>query len=236
MEWKHMAALITGAGRGVGTAIARQFARRGAAVGLVSRTEAELIRLRDEIETQGGRALALRCDVTEEADVARAIAAMNDAFGSVDVVVNNAAMFRGGPVDEMTLADWQIPIRVILDGTFLCCKHALPGMKARGFGRIINISSAAVVHPFPTYSAYAAAKAGLLGFTRTLMEEVRPYGITANAILLGLTNTDEVKQRASIPGEKMLQPQDVANTVLFLASEEGRGYKGATLELWGDYK
>ena len=236
MDFKGMSALITGAGRGVGSEIARQFALRGARVGLVSRTMNQLEGVRDEILRLGGEAIALCCDIAEEDQVERAVAKMNEAFGKVDVLVNNAAVFRGGMVDELSLEDWRIPIRVILDGTFLCTKHVLPGMKARGFGRIINISSAAVTHPFVTYSAYAAAKAGLLGFSRTLMEEVRPFGVTVNTIMLGLTNTDEVKQRASIPPEKMLQPVDVANTILFLASDAGSGYKGATLELFGDYQ
>lgn len=236
MDFKGMSALVTGAGRGVGAKIAREFALRGARVGLVSRTMGELIKVRDEILHLGGEAIALCCDIAEEDQVELAVASMHEKFGRVDVLVNNAAVFRGGLVEELSLEDWRFVTRVILDGTFLCTKHVLPGMKERGFGRIVNISSAAVTHPFVTYSAYAAAKAGLLGFSRTLMEEVRPYGITVNTILLGLTNTDEVKKRANIPPEKMLQPVDVANTVLFLASDAGCGYKGATLELFGDYQ
>ena len=179
--------------------------------------------------------MAIPCDVSRESDVASAVRKMETAWGGIDILVNNAAIFRGGMVDELSLEDWQAPMRVILDGTFLCCKYVLPGMKARTYGKIINIASSAVQHAFPGYSAYAAAKGGVVAFGTTLMEEVRPYGLNVNTIILGLTNTAEIKQRNTIPEDKMLQPDEVANTIMYLASDEARGFKGAALEFFGDY-
>jgi NAD(P)-dependent dehydrogenase (short-subunit alcohol dehydrogenase family) len=236
MDFYGKTVLITGAGKGVGAETARQFAKKGAKVGLIARTEADILAVQAQIASEGGEALAIKCDVSSEQDVIIAVNRMEKEYGGVDILVNNAAVFRGGYVDELSLDDWHYPIQVILDGTFLCCKHVIPGMKRKGFGRIVNIASSAISHPFPTYSAYATAKAGLLGFGTTLTEEVREYGINVNTIILGLTNTAEVKQRASIPEDKMLQPRDVANVIMMLASEVGKGFKGAALELFGDYK
>lgn len=236
MDFTGETVLVTGAGKGIGAETAKQFAKKGAKVGLIARTETDILSVQTEIANEGGKALAIKCDVSSETDVMAAVKQMEQEYGGVDILVNNAAVFRGGYVDELSLEDWQYPMRVILDGTFLCCKHVIPGMKRKGFGRIINISSSAISHPFPTYSAYATAKAGLLGFSTTLTEEVRQYGINVNTIILGLTNTAQVKQRATIPEEKMLQPRDVANVIMMLSAEEGKGFKGAALELFGDYK
>lgn len=235
MNFTNQVVMLTGAGKGVGRATAKQFAAAGARVGLIARTEQDIRAVAEEICSSGGQALPLPCDVSQEADVIAAVDQLKRHWGQVDILVNNAAVFRGGNVDELSLADWQIPIRVILDGTFLCCKHVLPGMKAQRQGKIINIASSAVTHAFPGYSAYAAAKAGVIAFGKTLTEEVRAYGINVNTIVLGLTNTAEVKQRATIPEEKMLQPSDVAHTIMYLASEEARGFKGSALEFFGDY-
>ena len=236
MKLSESVVMITGAGQGIGAHAARQFAAEGAKVGLLARTESKVQEICDEIRAAGGDAIAIRCDVANEEDVKNAVAKMEEVYGRVDVVVNNAASFRGGFVEEMSLEDWQFVTRIILDGTFLCCKYTIPGMKKRGYGRIINISSAAISHPFKTYSCYAAAKAGLLSFSKTVQEEVREYGININCLILGLINTDEIKKRNDFDWSKLLQPEDVANSILFLASDAGRGYKGAALELFGDYQ
>lgn len=235
MEFSGKTAMVTGAGRGIGEEIAKMFAAQGAAVAIIARTAADAERVASEIRASGGNALAAVCDVSVEEDVIQTVSTIEEAFGSVDILVNNAAVFRGGYLDELTLEDWHVPFQVTMDGTFLCCKHVLKGMKERHWGKIINIASAAISHPFKTYGAYAAAKSGLLGFGITLQEEVRGDGIHVNTVVLGLTNTADVRQRAALPPEEMLQPADVANVVTFLASDRARGFKGAALELFGDH-
>lgn len=235
MQISDSVVMITGAGQGIGECTAKAFARKGAKVALLARTEKNVVRVADEICTAGGEAIPIACDVSSEEDVKNAVRQIEEKYGRIDVLVNNAASFRGGFADEMSLEDWQYVIRIILDGTFLCCKYTLPGMKERKYGRIINISSAAISHPFKTYSCYAAAKAGLLAYTKTVQEEVREYGINMNCLILGLIHTEEVKKRNNFDWNKLLQPDDVANSILFLASDEGRGYKGTSLELFGDY-
>ncbi|MDD6347409.1 MAG: SDR family NAD(P)-dependent oxidoreductase [Lachnospiraceae bacterium] len=227
--------MVTGGGRGIGEALCRKFASYGAAVGILDVNGDNALQVEKSILGAGGQALAIKCDITDEDAVAGAVASLEKRFGKVDILVNNAAVFRGGAVDEMSLEDWHVPIKVILDGTFLCCKHVLPGMKARRYGKIVSICSAAVTHPFLTYGCYAAAKAGLIGLNNTMQEEVRPFGINTNVIMLGLTNTEDVRQRATLPEEEMLQPEDVAHAITFLCSDEGRGFKGAALEFFGDH-
>lgn len=234
MVFTDKVVMLTGAGKGVGRETARRFAAAGARVGLIARTQRDIQTLEEEIRRSGGQAMALCCDVSQERDVAAAVSGLESAWGGVDILVNNAAVFRGGMVDELSLEDWQVPLRVILDGTFLCCKYVLPGMKRRRYGKIVNIASSAVVHAFPGYSAYAAAKGGVVAFGRTLTEEVRSYGINVNTIVLGLTNTAEIQQRAAIAPEKMLQPAEVADTIMYLSSDEARGFKGSALEFFGD--
>jgi len=228
-------AMVVGGGGGIGEVLCQKFASYGAAVGIVDVNEANALRVEQEITAAGGKAIALQCDITNEDSVIAAVNKLVSTFGPVDCLVNGAHVFRGGYLDEMSLADWQIPIRVILDGTFLCTKHVLKSMKERKYGKIVNICSAAINNPFLTYGAYAAAKSGLYGYMKTLQEEVRPYQINVNTIALGLTNTADVKQRATLPEEEMLQPEDVANAITFLCSDEARGFKGSYLEFTGDH-
>lgn len=239
MDFTGKVVMITGSGRGIGAEIARNFAARGASVVVLSRTEAQAEKVAASITEKGGRALALACDVSSEEDVRRTVAAVKAHFGPVDILVNNAGVFRGAYMDEMSLEDWHTPFRTILDGTFLCCREVLGDMKARKNGKIVNIASAAARFPFETFGAYAAAKAGLLAYSMDLQEEVRAYGINVNSIVLGLTNTAEVQNReelnSGVPRDKMLQPIDVANAVMFLSSDMARGMKAAALELYGDY-
>lgn len=234
MKIEDSVVMITGAGKGIGEATAKMFAKRGAKVAVLARTKDSIDRVAAEIIKTGGEAIAIPCDVSCESDVKQAVDIIEEKYGRIDVLVNNAASFRGGLAEEMSLEDWQYVTRIILDGMFLCCKYTIPGMKKRKYGRIINISSAAISHPFPTYSCYAAAKAGVISYTKTVQEEVRDYGINMNSLVLGLTNTEEVKKRNDFDWDLLLQPDDIANSILMLASDEGRGYKGAALELFGD--
>lgn len=236
MELSEQVVMITGAGQGIGEQTACDFAAKGARVAILNRTPEKGDRVAEKIKKSGGSAIAITCDVASEEDVINAVKTTEREYGRIDVLVNNAASFRGGLAEEMSLADWRYVTSIILDGTFLTCKYTIPGMKKRGYGRIINISSAAVSHPFKTYSCYAAAKAGLLAYSRTVQEEVRDYGININSLVIGLTNTAEIKKRNDFNWNRLLQPGDIAKSIMFLASEEGRGYKGAALELFGDYQ
>lgn len=235
LDFNGKVVMITGGGGGIGAELCKRFASYGAAVGIAGRRFENIDKVRQDIEADGGKAMAIQCDVTDEVSVKAAVEKLNEAYGKIDILVNNAAVFVGSKIDEMSHEDWRKPMDVILDGTFHCCKHVLPGMKERRYGKIVSMCSAAVNHPFPEFTCYAAAKSGLIGFNNTMQEEVRPYNINTNIILLGLTNTEEVQARNTIPAEEMLQTSDVANLVTFLCSEEGRGFKGASLEFYGDH-
>lgn len=235
LDFSGKVAMITGGGGGIGEDLCKKFASYGAMVGVLGNHSENIERVCRDIINAGGKALPLKCDVTDEESVKAAVTELQASYGKIDILVNNAFVFRGGRIDEMSLEDWKVPISVILDGAFLCCKHVLPGMKERQYGKIVNIGSAAASHPFLTYGCYAAAKSGLIGFNNTLQEEVRPYKINTNVIMLGLVNTAESKKRAFLPEDEMLQTEDVANAVTFLCSDEGRGFKGAILDFFGDH-
>jgi len=236
MNFVDKTVMITGASKGIGAVAAKAFAANGANVAMLARSENELISLQNQIENQGRHAIGIRCDVTSETEVIDSIEKIESKYGKIDILVNNAAVFIGGNIEDYSIEDWRYSLSVILDGTFLCSKYVLPGMRERAYGKIINIASSAIYHPFKSYGGYATAKAGLIGFTNTLNEEVKEYNINVNTIILGLTNTDEVKKRTTIPEEKMLQPSDVANVIMMLSSKTGSGFKGAALELYGNYK
>lgn len=235
MRFSGETALVTGAGRGLGAEVARQLAREGARVVLVARTGSETEAVARSIRDTGGEARAVCADIASETEVARMEQEAREAFGTVGILVNNAAVFRGGRVEEMTLADWEYQLGANLTGPFLCCRQLLPGMRSRGRGAIVNISSSAARFPFAGYGAYAASKAGIEGFTATLAEELRGSGIHANALRLGLMNTAEVRQRVSLDPGAMMQPAEVARVVLFLASREATGFRGTTLDLFGQH-
>ena len=183
-------ALITGASRGIGRAIAVEFARAGVDVALLARsTEASPGRLTGtlegtarEVEASGGRALTLAADVRREDEVRAAVAQALAEFGRIDILVNNAAAFFGAPFHEMPLARWDLVLDVNLRGAVVCSQAVIPSMIERGEGRIINVSSSVAVDLYPGMSAYAASKAGLETLTRYMAAELAPRGIAANVL------------------------------------------------------
>lgn len=235
MRFVDQVVIVTGAGKGLGAEIARQFAQEKASVILVSRTENEIERVAQEIKSGGGKAIACKADISIEDDVKKVINMALQEWGKVSVLVNNAAVFKENLVTEMSLEDWKYQLDVNLTGPFLCCKHVLPVMIVNKYGKIINISSSAAKHVFKGYSAYAASKAGLVSFSQTLAEEVKKYGIDVNSIYLGLTNTENIRGRIPIAPEELLQTEEVAKVILFLASPEAAGFKGTALDLFGNY-
>ncbi len=223
MFLKGKAALITGAGRGIGRAIAEAFAAQGCAVACAARTNPEIEETVSRIETAGGRAAAIQCDVTDPVQVEAMARAATDAFGKVDILVNNAGYGAFKPFLEQTLEDWQRTLDVNLTGTFLCCQAVLPQMLERGDGRIINISSVSGLRPIVRQSAYCASKHGVNGLTATLALELRERGIRVHAICPGgvVTRLSEENMPERDKSEWMT-PEDVAHTALYLASMSER--------------
>lgn len=228
MKLEGNVALVTGASRGIGRAIALGLAAEGAhvVVNYVSRADAAQT-VCEAIGGLGRDALPVQGDVAEAADVERMVATALDHFGRLDVLVNNATIHRGRLVHKLPERDWDTVIDSCLKGAYHCCHHIVPHMTARRRGRIINISSTVGLIGWPGDTAYGTAKAGLIGFTRSLAKEVAPYGITANVVVPGYVRTDMTAALTPKNIEQMLtliplgragEPEDVAEVVTFLAA------------------
>jgi NAD(P)-dependent dehydrogenase (short-subunit alcohol dehydrogenase family) len=219
-------AIVTGGGRGIGAAVARALTARGLRVTVFARTAAEVAR----VVAEGGAALAVTGDVSSEADVARLVAAHEAALGPCDVLVNNAGILVRGAVDALDPARWRASLDVNLTGPFLCARAVLPGMKARRRGRIVNVASISATLGTPEASAYNASKWGVLGLTKCLAEELRPFGVQALAVSPGSTDTEMLKQTPFPPA---MTPEDVARVVVYAAIEAPAAATGANLEVFG---
>jgi 3-oxoacyl-[acyl-carrier protein] reductase len=221
-------ALVTGASRGIGRAIALGLAAEGAqvAINYVSRPDAAA-EVQTALSTLGREGLPVQADVAVAEEVARMVAQVLAHFGQIDVLVNNATLHRGRRVHRLPESDWDAVIDSCLKGAYHCCQQIVPHMMARRRGRIINISSVVGRIGWPGDTAYGTAKAGLVGFTRSLAKEVAPYGLTANVVMPGYVRTDMTAALTPTNIEQMLaliplgragEPEDVAEVVTFLAS------------------
>ncbi len=231
-------AAITGGGRGIGRAIALLFAREGADIAVVDRDASAAEATTADIRALGRSAIAVRVDVGDENEVAAGFQSVAQELGDVDILVNNAGIDTTSRVVDMPTEMWDEMIRIHLRGAFLCTRAVLPGMLRRRRGRIINMSSQLAHKGAAEMAHYAAAKAAIIGFTRSLAYEVAEHNVTVNAIAPGPVDTDlfrnipeEWRQRklAEIPLHRPATVDEIAPTALLLASDEGGYYLGATL-------
>jgi len=235
-------AVITGSSRGIGAAIARRLARVGYGVSVnYAANEAPARKLVSKIEADGGRAFAFRADVGDPEQAAALVEATAAHYGGVRIVVNNAGFSQHTTVEEMTIAGWDRAVAVNLSSALYTVKAALPHLKAQPWGRIVSICSLRAMTGSNHGAHYAAAKAGLIGLTKSLALELAPE-ITANAISPGYTNTDMNAAalaakgdaiRASIPMHRVAEPEEVAGLVAYLCSEEAAYLTGETVNFNG---
>jgi 3-oxoacyl-[acyl-carrier protein] reductase len=223
-------AVVTGAGRGIGRAVAVDLARRGCDVALLGRTIETLAAAAEEIVGLGRRALAVPCDVARAEQVDAASARVVADLGIPDVVVANAGVVHRAPVQTMTEGEWDEVVDVNLKGTFLVTRAFLPRMLARGSGRFIAIASISSTLGTPKQSAYCAAKWGTVGFMKSLAEELRGTGLQAMCVMPGSVDTDMLRGSGF---EAAMRPLDVARTVTFLALDAPDAMNASAVELFG---
>ncbi|HKQ54072.1 MAG TPA: 3-oxoacyl-ACP reductase FabG [Pyrinomonadaceae bacterium] len=248
-------AVITGGGRGIGRAVALSFAREGADVMVLARTEDEVRRVAEEVRGECGvRAFHAVCDVSDAASVRGAFERVREQFGrAADILVNNAGIAESAPLVKTNDELWRRHLEVNLSGTFYCMRAALPSMVERGWGRVINVASIAGKTGAPYIAAYSASKHGVLGLTRTAALEVATSGVTVNAICPGYVETDmtegaianitartgktadearAILERMS-PQQRLVTSEEVAALALLLAGHEGRGINGQAINVDG---
>lgn len=235
-------ALITGASRGIGKACALALSASGARVALCARDAGQLEELAGHIRAQGQEALAAAMDLSNADSIKETIAKVAKDFGRVDILVNNAGIAKDGLAIRMKKDDWDLVISTNLTGAFLMCQQVLQGMMRERWGRIINISSVVGEMGNAGQANYAASKAGLIGLTKALAQEMGSRNITVNAIAPGFVETgmthglsQELKEKmlANIPLKRIGRPEDVAAAVVFLASEGASYITGHVLDVNG---
>jgi 3-oxoacyl-[acyl-carrier protein] reductase len=222
---------ITGAGRGIGLATARRFARNGALLALNDLSVGEdLQEVANAAQERGGEALLIEADVGRPEEARRFVEEAERRFGGIDVLVNNAGILRSTPTHEVSWQEWEETISINLGGTWACLRAALPGMLERGSGRIINVSSELGLIGFPTYAAYSASKGGIIALTKAVAKEVAPRGVLVNSVAPGPIETDMLihdtieyndETREQIPLRRFGQPDEIAAVIEFLAGPGG---------------
>ncbi len=257
MRLENRVALITGAAKGMGRDICLTLAREGADLALAARDVPPLEKLKDEIEAQGRRALVVPTDVTDEAAVERMVAKTLEAYGRIDILVNAAGVTGPieTPVQEIKVEDFRFVLEANVLGTFLPTKHVLPGMIARKYGKVVNISGTSGLRGYKYRAAYSSSKWALRGFTRTVALEVGPHNINVNALHPGIVAGDRMDKLCREKGKKrgwtpeqvhqeyvnemalrrVTTSQDIANAVLYLASDDSKNMTGQSVTVDGGW-
>ncbi len=243
MEFTDRVAVVTGAARGIGKAIALAFVGEGAKVALVDIAAEALERVREEIEGRGGQALPLPCDVSQSSAVGEMVEKVLGRYGRIDILVNNAGIIRRGTIETVTEDDWDRVIAINLKGTFNCCKAVVAPMKKQGRGNIVNVSSiSGKMGDITSAPGYGPSKAGGDALMKTLALQLARYGIRVNAVAPHAIETEmsaqwsEERRReivAGIPLGRLGRPEDVAQAVLFLASDAASFITGEILDVNG---
>ncbi len=257
MRLENRIALVTGAAKGMGRDICLTLAREGADLALAARDVLPLEKLKDEIEAQGRRALVVPTDVTDEAAVERMVAKTLEAFGHIDILVNAAGVTGPieTPVQEIKAEDFRFVLEANVLGTFLPTKHVLPGMIARKYGKVVNISGTSGLRGYKYRAAYSSSKWALRGFTRTIALEAGPHNINVNALHPGIVAGDRMDKLCREKGKKrgwtpeqvhqeyvnemalrrVTTSQDIANAVLYLVSDDSKNMTGQSVTVDGGW-
>jgi 3-oxoacyl-[acyl-carrier protein] reductase len=243
MKLKGRVAIVTGGARGIGKAIALGFLREGAKVAIIDFDKERLEILKKEIQKTKGETIAISCDISKSSDVKEMVSQVQKSFGRIDILVNNAGIIRRGTIETVTEEDWDRVIEVNLKGTFNCCKAVAGIMIQQGYGKIVNVSSiAGKMGDITSAPGYGPSKAGVDALTKTLARQLAPYRINVNAVSPHAIETEmsaqwsEERRKeiiASIPLGHLGKPEDVANAVLFLASDEASFITGEILDVNG---
>jgi NAD(P)-dependent dehydrogenase (short-subunit alcohol dehydrogenase family) len=236
---KERIAIVTGAGQGIGRALAMGLVREGAKVVVAEIDEKNALAVQREIEAAGGTALAVQTDVSNETSVQAMVSDSQRQFGSVDILINNAGVFPVSSVEEMREEEWDRVIGTNLIGAFLCSKAVAGIFLQQGSGRVISITSGRAFQGAKNAAHYASSKAGIIGFSKSLALELAPRHITVNVICPGITDTAQPRghqseeqiyaQAQKIPLGRIGQPEDLVGAAVFLASDAAAFITGQTL-------
>jgi 3-oxoacyl-[acyl-carrier protein] reductase len=240
-DFNGSVAIVTGGGRGIGEAAVRKLAAGGAKVAVVDIDESRAKQVSGSIDPDGIRAIGVECDISSAEAAKRMVDLVIGTFGAIHILVNNAGITRDAMFHKMDFEQWRKVIDVNLNGIFHVTRNVVPHMREQKYGKIVSVSSTSAFGAIGQTN-YAAAKAGIIGFTKSLAKELARYNINVNTIEPGLTATDIIKtipakvmemSLNSIPLGRIGQPEDQANAICFLASEEASYITGVELQVCG---